>query len=622
MKFPLMIFLLIIGFFSGNAQVKQTVVDDNFYSSANGWPELNTQNKSAKISSGKYLISHNNTKGSAIFDISTDLYPGRNFFIEATGNLSASDKKNGFGIVWGKGSGGFYSFVITYDGRFYVRKAKAKTSGEYILGPSASNFIKKGFAVNTIRVQMQKDELVFFINNKVVGHITYRPFFGDSTGLILYGRQSAAISHFAVCGTSKLTAADNYTANLKIIGYAMSDGLNSAGKRMGNGDGKLQRGESPVITLYVKNLGRGKASGLKAVISPENKHGGVSVLQGYPSVKIPPVSSGETVGISFSFKLDPNFSESSAYFSFDVTDANNKLAQSSDFSVPLNIKIPSVEVKENSATINIKLGISDYDDINSSFPVTLIESRNTYAIVVGIKDYQNLPQALFADNDAKIFYNYLVKVLNVPRSNIIYLSQEKATLEELKFVLKPNGRFNAIVPSKGADVIFYFSGLGLCNSNSVPFLMPVDAQKNNPDATGYRISTIFHDIGRFNVNQAIFFFETNFAGVDRTGKPFIDDGGTFMQIPTLPKITQQNFAALYASAGENSNPVNSAKAHGLYTSYLLGAINTAATNRNSLNMQTLFSIISKGIMTECQKKGMVVVPKLDSPSKTQIFLIK
>ena len=117
-------------------------------------------------------------------------------------------------------------------------------------------------------------------------------------------------------------------------------------------------------------------------------------------------------------------------------------------------------------------------------------------------------------------------------------------------------------------------------------------------------------------------FETSFAGVDRNGNAFEDNGGTFWSLPSLPVLTQNNIAALYASAGEQANPIIDQSKHGLFTHWLLMSINNAALNHSILSMKTLFSNVSREMMKECTKRGITVVPKLDCNNKDIITLLK
>lgn len=79
-------------------------------------------------------------------------------------------------------------------------------------------------------------------------------------------------------------------------------------------------------------------------------------------------------------------------------------------------------------------------------------SANSFALVVGIESYSNIPDALFAERDAQAMVAHL-EALGVPRRNIIHLAGSKATLTGLKKYLQ------AWLPKnvKPSSRVFFFS---------------------------------------------------------------------------------------------------------------------------------------------------------------------
>ena len=84
------------------------------------------------------------------------------------------------------------------------------------------------------------------------------------------------------------------------------------------------------------------------------------------------------------------------------------------------------------------------------------ESRQTWAIIVGISNYLEVKDLQFADQDATLFAQYLEKDLNIPKNNIKLFINEEATrfnivdeLYHLNELVKPNDL-----------VYFYFAGHG------------------------------------------------------------------------------------------------------------------------------------------------------------------
>lgn len=84
---------------------------------------------------------------------------------------------------------------------------------------------------------------------------------------------------------------------------------------------------------------------------------------------------------------------------------------------------------------------------------------NTYAIVIGISKYKNIPQLQFADKDAKSFYDYMVAKdgMNVKPSNVVLRINEQANItnvgNDVSDILQKDIK-------KGDRVIFFFAGHG------------------------------------------------------------------------------------------------------------------------------------------------------------------
>ncbi len=104
-----------------------------------------------------------------------------------------------------------------------------------------------------------------------------------------------------------------------------------------------------------------------------------------------------------------------------------------------------------------------------------LPTGKTWAVVVGISDYQNISKLSFAHKDAEAFYNYLrTPQINVPKENIKLLLNKEAisgeiygTLEWLAESVKENDK-----------VIFYFSGHGDVEKKTIHqngFLLAYDA---------------------------------------------------------------------------------------------------------------------------------------------------
>jgi len=123
--------------------------------------------------------------------------------------------------------------------------------------------------------------------------------------------------------------------------------------------------------------------------------------------------------------------------------------------------------------------------------VSKIDSQavgQTWALVIGVSQYQNISSLQFASADAEAFYSYLTSPAggSVPQSNIQLLINDKATvgqidraLRNLLDMVKPNDR-----------VFFYFSGHGDQESKTIAqrgFLLTYNASGGNYNSTAFPV---------------------------------------------------------------------------------------------------------------------------------------
>ena len=616
------------------AQVKEVVLNESFADNGAGWPEDYTDDYSASVNAGTYYLVHKRNSGSKIFDVPIRMYLGENYYIEMDGKCNEGSAEGGYGIVWGKGRGGYFAFVITPGGRFFVRKMKAGEAGKFLLGPKSCPYIHKVAPVegvkgaytkpyNKIRVQYSNDELMFFINDHYVGHIPNERYFGNNAGVILYGRQNVEIKKFGAFGTKIYERVKDYSAAMRVITYEIEDGVEPNGERLGNGDCRVSPGETIRLAVTMKNQGYGKCDGLKATFYSVGGH--VTVIDQDVPQYLNDLDRNESQILDLKFKVSPSCPNTHLYFRIDLTDSNDKLAESVPMTVVLNNPITPIH-REGDGTISFTLNLreSDTHDINAGLPFTMNNADNTYVVIVAVEGYQRLPKAKYAVNDAKIFYNYLVKVLNVPRNNILYAINQKATLKDVVDIFKVRGLLQSRAYGKqGIDLIFYFTGLGVCGNNGMePCLMLYDSNTANPVETGYPLSSLLKALHSYDIHSLICFFDTSFAGVDRDGASFVSPGSSIISNAAFPMVTDQRTCLMYASGSNLPNPVVDNTSHGMFTHYLLSTLKNYAQARSYLDMKRLYEQIYQNMEREGNARRISIYPRMDCQNVDGIRLLK
>ncbi len=602
------------------AQVKEVVLCDNFADNTTGWTEGSVMyDYIAHINSGTYFLEFQKNQGSRIFDVPVKMDLSQNFFFEASGKMSDVGRQRGaaFGIVWGKGNGGYFSFAVTEDGKFYVRRVSGR-KGVYLISPTYTKFLYAS-RPNKIRVQYANDELMFFINNKYVGHMPAERTYGINAGIILYGRQRTEIYNFGAYGTKNYDAVPGYDASLKVSYYEIEDGFDNAGAHLGNGDCKVQPGETIQLAVTFRNMGKGPCKNLKAKFYTISDF--VSVIDQDVVQTFYDLERMQSQIMSLKFRVANNCSLDKLSFKVDVTDDQGRLAESVPLSVPLYTRISPIN-KENNGKISFTFNVREQnsDDINTFFPITLQNSRNVSAVMIGVESHAHLPKAIYATNDAKIMRQYLLKVMNVPQGNVIAVANQNATVARLRNILRPGGELSA---KANTNVIFYFSGFGICEpGKNDPYIMLYDSNDQDIKGTCYNVREIVEQLQSLISGQVICIFETSFAALDRTGKPVSDVASSAFTYCRFPFINDNRTCVMYASGNKAYNPVMERTSHGMFTHYLLTAMQEFGKNRNTLDVKTLYDYINQSMDRDPSVLPAGVLPRMDCLNKDGIKILK
>jgi hypothetical protein len=102
--------------------------------------------------------------------------------------------------------------------------------------------------------------------------------------------------------------------------------------------------------------------------------------------------------------------------------------------------------------------------------VTVKPYPKDWGLIIGIEDYQRLPEVEYARKDALLVREYFTRVLGVPEENIISLVDSEATKASIEGYLK---QYIPINVGKDTTLYVYFAGHGLPGTRwGEPYLVP------------------------------------------------------------------------------------------------------------------------------------------------------
>ncbi len=198
-----------------------------------------------------------------------------------------------------------------------------------------------------------------------------------------------------------------------------------------------------------------------------------------------------------------------------------------------------------------------------------------WAVVIGISQYKTVRSLKYADKDAWAFHDYLIKNVGVTPDHMTFLTNEQATLFNLKRSLGTDLKRKA---GPKDTVIIYYAGHGAPEPDaSSPdgdglekYLIPYDADPQDLYTTGLpmrEVETIFH---RLSAERVIFITDSCYSGATA--------GRTFATVARRATLSDgflnrlskgKGRVVLTASRAGEVSEERDDLGHGVFTYYLL-----------------------------------------------------
>jgi hypothetical protein len=204
--------------------------------------------------------------------------------------------------------------------------------------------------------------------------------------------------------------------------------------------------------------------------------------------------------------------------------------------------------------------------------------RDAVAVIIGIADYKNLPRADFANDDARVFYDYAIRALGVKPENIRLLVDADA--DEVAIYRA----FKTWLPSRvraSTDVYVFYSGHGLPTADGQGmYLLPQRADRDFVDKTAITQAEINAAIQAAKPLSVTIFLDACYSGQTRTGETLLASAR-----PVALKVERQifpdSFTVISASQADQISSSSPDLKHGIFSYYLMrGMEGDADANRD------------------------------------------
>ena len=138
---------------------------------------------------------------------------------------------------------------------------------------------------------------------------------------------------------------------------------------------------------------------------------------------------------------------------------------------------------------------------------------DSWAVIIGIDKYKYSDQLNYAVKDAEAVKDMLISKFDFPEKNIRYLTDEEATLSNIKLAL------DDISSSADEDdrILVFYSGHGETEPNNdgteTGYIIPVEGRQEKPYATGLAMDEILRTCQMSNAKHMLFLMDACYSGL-------------------------------------------------------------------------------------------------------------
>ncbi|MDD3861015.1 MAG: caspase family protein, partial [Bacteroidales bacterium] len=252
--------------------------------------------------------------------------------------------------------------------------------------------------------------------------------------------------------------------------------------------------------------------------------------------------------------------ETETSYKFDATNSPNYAYSSVNY----NFKPLDYNYQTNNTIINnYQNPVISTDPVDTDIPVVKVVSENTFAVVIGNEKYKNEQQVIYAENDARIFKEYLTKTMGIPENHIhlVLNATLGEILGEIEWLKKTAKAYEG-----EAKLLFYYAGHGMPEAETnEAYILPVDGSSSN-SRTGIKLSVIYDELAENPTVSTLVILDACFSGASRSG---MLTSGRGTRIEPKENMVKGNMIVLSAASGNQiANPFDE-KAHGLFTYFIL-----------------------------------------------------
>jgi len=356
-----------------------------------------------------------------------------------------------------------------------------------------------------------------------------------------------------------------------------------------NGNSRVEPMEIIELTARIQNVGYGDAREVSADVQL-----GENVFiagDGSTHFDLGSLQAGKHKDIKFMFYTNKRIANGEKIpITIKMNEARPQFGSARALELVMNAqekKADEIIVKEIAGPkgdIELATGLSI--DVDMKIPSGHKAEKDDIAVIIGNKSYsaQGLPDVEFADRDARIMKEYLIKTFGFRAENIIY--EENATLSKFNEIFgtseRPDGRLSKYLKKGKSSVFVYYVGHGAPDlSSQDAYFVPVDANPQYIATNGYKLQTFYDNLSKIPAKKVTIVLDSCFSGNSEKGLLFKNISPAMVKVKKTYR-GPQNASLITSAAVDEVSTWYRDKKHSLFTYYFLKALQgDADADRNN-----------------------------------------
>ncbi|MCX5815233.1 MAG: caspase family protein [Proteobacteria bacterium] len=345
-----------------------------------------------------------------------------------------------------------------------------------------------------------------------------------------------------------------------------------------NKNSRVEPMEIVELIARIQNMGYGDARGVSVDIQP-----GQNVFiagDGKTRFDLGSIQAGKFKDVTFMFYTNNRIKDGEKIpLSIQVNEARPRFSTLLPLTLVMNAPQKSVEeivVKgedtEKKPDITLAGGLSV--DVDMHIPEGEKAGKFDIAVIIGNKNYKNIPNVEYADRDAVIMKEYLIRAFGYDPQNILY--EENAGFAKFNELFgserEYKGRLYKFVRNGVSKVFIYYAGHGAPDLESQEaYFVPVDANPEYLKSSGYSLQTFYTNLSKIPAKKMTVILDTCFSGNSEKGMLFKNIS------PAMVRVKKEyqgpaNTTLITSGAVDQVSAWYPEKRHSLFTYYFLKGI--------------------------------------------------